>query len=37
VIELARERVASDVLLQERLRDRLLDLGILREPKMWTA
>jgi hypothetical protein len=34
---LARERVASDVLLQERLRDRLLDLGILREPKMWTA
>lgn len=32
---LARKRVSSDVLLQERLRAKLLDLGILREPKVW--
>lgn len=31
----ARERVVSDVLLQERLRDRLLELGILGPAKWW--
>ena len=35
-IELARERVASDVLLQERLRTRLLDLGLLKPPRVWS-
>ena len=34
-IELARRRVASDVLLQERLRDKLLDLSLLGVPKVW--
>lgn len=32
---LARRRVASDVLLQEALRDKLVSLGILRDPKVW--
>lgn len=31
----ARERVASDVLLQERLRDKLLELGLLKAPSVW--
>lgn len=31
----ARERVASDVLLQERLRARLLELGLLKAPSVW--
>lgn len=35
-IGLARARVASDVLLQERLRAKLLELGILKAPKMWS-
>lgn len=34
-ITLARERVASDVLLQEKLRTRLLELGLLKSPKTW--
>lgn len=34
-VELARRRVASDVLLQERLRDRLLGLGLLKSPSAW--
>lgn len=34
-MELARKRVASDVLLQERLRSKLIDLGILRAPRVW--
>jgi hypothetical protein len=34
-VELARERVGSDVLLQERLRARLLELGLLGPPRMW--
>lgn len=34
-VELARERVVSDVLLQERLRNKMLDLGILRDPRTW--
>jgi len=34
-LELARQRVASDVLLQERLREKLLSLGILKQPRMW--
>lgn len=34
-VALARKRVASDVILQERLRDRLLELGLLGAPKMW--
>lgn len=33
----ARERVVSDVLLQERLRDRLLELGLLKAPRVWAA
>lgn len=33
---LARERVVSDVLLQERLRGRLLELGLLKAPKVWS-
>lgn len=31
----ARERVVSDVLLQEQLRGRLLDLGLLKAPRVW--
>lgn len=34
---LARKRVTSDVLLQERLRKKLLDVGLLKLPKMWSA
>jgi hypothetical protein len=34
-VELARARVASDVQLQERLRTRLLEQGLLRPPKRW--
>lgn len=34
-ITLARERVASDVVLQEKLRARLIDLGLLGEPRTW--
>lgn len=34
-IALARERVVGDVLLQERLRTKLLELGILKPPRMW--
>lgn len=34
-MELARQRVVSDVLLQEKLRDKLLDLGILKAPRTW--
>ncbi len=34
-IELARERVISDVLLQEQLRDVLESDGVLREPRWW--
>jgi hypothetical protein len=34
-IETARKRVVSDVLLQERLRLRLLELGLLGAPRMW--
>lgn len=36
-VELARQRVASDVLLQERLRGKLLDLGLLKPPRTWMA
>lgn len=36
-LEFARKRVASDVLLQERLRAKLLSLGILGAPKGWPA
>lgn len=32
---LSRKRVASDVVLQERLRSKLAELAILREPKTW--
>lgn len=35
-LALARKRVSSDVLLQERLRARLLALGLLKEPRRWT-
>jgi hypothetical protein len=35
-ISLARGRVVGDVLLQEQLRAKLLDLGILKAPRMWT-
>jgi len=35
-IALAEKRVASDVLLQERLRAKLLALGLLKPPKVWT-
>ena len=35
-MELARKRVVSDVLLQERLRAKLLELGLLKEPRRWT-
>ncbi len=34
-IELARERVVGDVLLQERLRNKLLELQILKPPREW--
>jgi hypothetical protein len=34
-VALARKRVASDVLLQERLREKLLSLGLLGVPKVW--
>ena len=34
-MELARERVAGDVLLQERLRSKLLELDLLKPPRMW--
>ena len=34
-IGLARTRVASDVILQERLRDKLIELGLLGAPQMW--
>ena len=34
-IALARTRVASDVILQERLRDKLIELGLLGAPQMW--
>lgn len=34
-VDLARQRVASDVVLQERLRDKLEGLGILKPPRMW--
>lgn len=34
-IALARKRVASDVLLQERLRARLVELGLLAAPRVW--
>lgn len=34
-VELARKRVASDVVLQERLRAKLLSLGLLRAPRVW--
>lgn len=34
-VALARKRVVSDVLLQERLRDKLLSLGLLKEPRRW--
>lgn len=34
-IALARKRVTSDVLLQERLRDKLLDLNLLGPPRTW--
>jgi hypothetical protein len=36
-IELARKRVASDVLLQERLRAKLVALDLLKAPRMWAA
>ena len=35
-MELARKRVVADVLLQEKLRAKLLDLGILEPPKRWS-
>jgi hypothetical protein len=35
-ISLARERVVSDVLLQERLRGKLLELHLLKPPRMWS-
>lgn len=34
-VENARARVVSDVLLQEALRSKLLELGLLREPRTW--
>ena len=34
-MELARQRVVSDVLLQESLRAKLISLEILKEPRMW--
>lgn len=34
-MELARKRVVSDVLLQEALRDKLLELKLLKEPRVW--
>lgn len=35
-ITLARKRVVSDVLLQERLRGKLLALGLLKPPRVWS-
>lgn len=35
-VELARKRVASDVLLQEKLRGKLVELGLLGAPRTWT-
>jgi hypothetical protein len=35
-LELARKRVASDVVLQERLRAKLLALGVLGAPRVWS-
>lgn len=34
-IALARDRVVGDVLLQEQLRQKLLDLNLLRAPRLW--
>ena len=34
-VALARKRVASDVLLQERLRNKLIELDLLKEPRTW--
>lgn len=34
-VGLARKRVTSDVILQERLRKKLLELGLLKEPRVW--
>lgn len=34
-VALARKRVVSDVLLQERLRAKLLELGLLKPPRVW--
>lgn len=34
-IELAQKRVVSDVLLQEKLRAKLQDLNLLKNPRMW--
>lgn len=34
-MELARKRVVSDVLLQEALRSKLLELGLLKTPRRW--
>lgn len=34
-IKLARKRVSSDVLLQEKLRNKLIELGLLRSPRIW--
>lgn len=34
-VALARKRVVSDVLLQERLRNKLLELGLLAAPRVW--
>jgi hypothetical protein len=36
-VQLARRRVVSDVLLQERLRNLLLQRGLLKPPRPWTA
>lgn len=36
-IPLARERVVGDVLLQESLRDKLLELAILKSPRVWAG
>jgi hypothetical protein len=36
-LALARQRVVSDVLLQERLRDKLLELNLLGHPRTWRS
>jgi len=36
-VALARKRVVSDVLLQERLRNKLLELDLLRQPRWWRS